>query len=95
MAILGTRFSLAYFLLSGFFSGTVWSQQYIISTVAGGVAPPTPVAAATASVGDPARVAVDAAGNVYFSSLHSVFKVDGAGTLPATRVTEARPPARS
>ena len=34
-----------------------------------------------ASVGDPTRVAADAAGNVYFTSLHSVFKVDPTGTL--------------
>jgi uncharacterized protein (TIGR03437 family) len=34
-----------------------------------------------ASIGDPTRLATDAAGNVYFSSLHSVFKVDAAGTL--------------
>jgi uncharacterized protein (TIGR03437 family) len=77
MVINRARFSLGFL----FFSGAVWSQQYVISTIAGGVPPPTPVAAAEASIGDPARVAVDAAGNVYFSSLHSVFKVDGAGTL--------------
>src|SRR5260370_20114659 len=63
------------------FGGSVWAQQYVISTIAGGAAPPTPVAAAKASVGDPTRVAVDAAGNVYFSSLHSIFKVDSSGTM--------------
>ncbi|HMC62339.1 MAG TPA: hypothetical protein VKJ01_24300, partial [Candidatus Solibacter sp.] len=77
MANIRARFLLGYLL----FSGAVWSQQYVISTIAGGVPPPTPVAARQASIGDPARVAVDAAGNVYFSSLHSVFKVDGGGTL--------------
>jgi uncharacterized protein (TIGR03437 family) len=66
------------FLLLG---GSVWAQQYVISTIAGGAAPPTPVLAGKASVGDPVRVAADAAGNVYFSSLHSVFKVDSAGVM--------------
>ena len=33
------------------------------------------------SIGDPTRLATDAAGNVYFGSLHSVFKVDTGGTL--------------
>ena len=32
-------------------------------------------------MGDPTRMAADAAGNVYFGSLHSVFKVDPSGTL--------------
>jgi len=58
-----------------------WGQQYVISTIAGGVPPPTPIAAVQASVGDPARVAVDPSGNVYFAALHSVFKVDAGGTL--------------
>lgn len=71
------RFLLGFLL----FHGVAWGQQYVISTIAGGVPPPTPVAAASASIGDPARVAVDASGNVYFSSLHSVFKVDAGGTL--------------
>jgi uncharacterized protein (TIGR03437 family) len=39
------------------------------------------MAAARASVGDPTRVAADAAGNIYFSSLHSIFRVDSSGTL--------------
>ena len=60
------------------------AQQYTISTVAGGVAPPTATPANRASIGDPARVLVDPAGNVYFTSLHSVFRVDSSGTL--TRV---------
>src|ERR1041385_365163 len=65
-------------------SVAAWPQSYVISTVAGSGAPVTPVAANQASVGDPARVAADAAGNIYFGSLHSVFKVDAGGTL--TRV---------
>lgn len=62
----------------------VQAQQYVVSTVAGGAAPATPLAAAQASIGDPPRVAVDAAGDVYFGATHSVFRVDNSGTL--TRV---------
>jgi trimeric autotransporter adhesin len=63
------------------YSGSVWAQQYVISTIAGGAPPATPFAAPGASIGDPTRLATDAAGNVYFGSLHSVFKVDATGTL--------------
>ena len=63
------------------FGGSVWAQQYVISTIAGGAPPTTPNKALAASIGDPTRVATDAAGNVYFGSLHSVFKVDATGTL--------------
>jgi uncharacterized protein (TIGR03437 family) len=72
---------LGFLLFSGWFGGSVWAQQYVISTVAGGAAPPSPTAAIKASIGDPVRAAADAAGNVYFSSLHSIFKVDSAGTM--------------
>ncbi len=64
-----------------FFQIPFWAQQFSISTVAGGVPPVTPAAAATASVGDPPRVATDTSGNLYFGSLHSIFKVDASGTL--------------
>ncbi len=62
-----------------FCTGFVQAQQYVISTIAGGAALPTPVSAVSASIGDPPRVAVDAAGNFYFGSMHSVFKVDPSG----------------
>jgi uncharacterized protein (TIGR03437 family) len=75
------------------FGGSVWAQQYVISTIAGGVPPPTPAMAPTASIGDPTRLATDAAGNVYFGSLHSVFKVDAGGTL--TRVAGTARPGNS
>src|SRR5262245_49106596 len=61
--------------------GCAGAQQYVISTVAGGNPPNTPLTAAGASIGDPARVVLDSAGSVYFSSLHSIFKVDINGTL--------------
>lgn len=59
-------------------------QQFNITTAAGGAPPSTPVAATSASFGQPQRVAVDGAGNLYFSSNHCVFKIDGSGSL--TRV---------
>ncbi len=57
------------------------AQQYTISTVAGGAPPSTPVSATSASIGQPRHVAVDSAGNVYFSSSHSVFKMTASGVL--------------
>ena len=57
------------------------AQQYSISTIAGGAPPATPTPAVSTTIGQPRRVTADAAGNVYFSSGNSVFKVSGAGTL--------------
>ncbi len=61
--------------------GSSSGQQYLISTLAGGVPPLTPAQAAGVSIGDPPRVAVDSAGNIYFGSLHCIFKVDPTGML--------------
>ena len=58
-----------------------FAQQYSISTVAGGAPPATPTPAVNISIGQPARVAADAAGNVYFSSGNSVFRIATDGTL--------------
>lgn len=57
------------------------TSQYVISTIAGGVPPKTPVAALSASIGVPLGVALDSAGNVYFTSMNCVFKVDQNGVL--------------
>ena len=75
-------------LLLVLFGATVSAQQqqYLITTVAGRGLPPTPMAATAASV-NVAGVAVDQAGNAYFSSYDAVFKVDPTGTL--TRVAGA------
>ena len=60
------------------------AQPYVVSTFAGGNPPPTPVAGVQASIGAPRGVTADHSGNVYFTSLNCLFKLDAAGTL--TRV---------
>ena len=63
------------------FGGSVWAQQYVISTIAGGAPPATPL---TRNQRLRRRSDADGrgrGGNVYFSSLHSVFKVDANGTM--------------
>jgi sugar lactone lactonase YvrE len=57
------------------------AQQYSISTIAGAAPPATPASAVSLSIGQPVRVTTDSAGNFYFSSLNSVFKVSSGGTL--------------
>lgn len=63
-------------LLAGLAAG----QTYTISTFAGAGLPSTPMAATAAAVG-PGSVALDRAGNLYFSSGQAVFRVDTSGTL--------------
>jgi len=53
------------------------AQQYSISTIAGGAPLATPATATAVSIGQPRRVALDAAGNLYFSSANSVYKMSG------------------
>jgi uncharacterized protein (TIGR03437 family) len=62
-------------------SATICAAQYTISTIAGGAPPPTPVPAVNASIGGPSSVTLDSSGNVYFSSLNCIFKIDSTGTL--------------
>jgi hypothetical protein len=61
------RIATALFLLIAIFPAA--AQQFVISTYAGG----------NAAIGSPQGVAADTAGNIYFSSLNSVFKLDPAG----------------
>ncbi len=78
------------FSLAVSIGSTAFAQQYTISTAAGGAPPPTPVTAKNTSIGQPLRVGLDAAGNVYFSSSNCVFKVDTNGVLTLIAGT-ARP----
>src|SRR6266567_2424838 len=68
-------------LLSAASFASVHAQQYVISTIAGGAPPVTPARAVNISVGSPSSIATDAAGNVHFTSLNSVFKLDKNGLL--------------
>ena len=61
-----------------------WGQPYVISTIAGGAPPPTPIAATNASLPLPPGVAADTIGDIYFTSDNAVFKIDATGAL--TRV---------
>ena len=58
------------------------TQEYVISTIAGGAPPPTPVPGVNMPV--PAldlSVAADAMGNTYFVAFHCVFKLDQNGVV--------------
>jgi uncharacterized protein (TIGR03437 family) len=63
------------------FAAVAAAQPYVISTLTGGVLPPIPARGVDLPVGGLQSVAADAAGNVYFSSLNSVFRVDPNGAL--------------
>jgi len=63
------------------FAGTSWAQQYVISTIAGGAPPPTPAPGLTVSIWRPNGTATDTAGNLYFTSLNCVFKLDRNGVV--------------
>ena len=65
-------------------SASVAAQQYVISTYAGGALLPTPALGLDLPIGAASGVASDAAGNIYFLSADSVFKLDPSGAL--TRV---------
>ncbi len=71
-------------------AGTLWAQQYLITTVTGGGLPPTGVIALGASFPAPQSVAVDSQGNKYFSSGTYVFEVSGAGVLTRVAGTAQR-----
>jgi trimeric autotransporter adhesin len=64
------------FVCAAVFAGVVAGQpQFVVSTVAGGSIQQTPVAALGAAIVQPQRVAVDSAGNVYFTASNAVFKM--------------------
>jgi len=84
--VFSTRIELAFLVTSV----AALAQTYVISTVAGGVPPPTPVVAVNASIGGAFGVAAGSGGNVYFTSLHCVFRLDASGVLARVAGT-ARP----
>jgi sugar lactone lactonase YvrE len=55
--------------------------QYLVSTVAGGSVPATPVAALSAAITQPQRLTVDGTGNIYFTASNAVFKMSASGTI--------------
>src|SRR5579883_1596577 len=59
------------------------AQQYTVTTIAGGAAPPAPMSALNASIGIVSGITADSLGNIYFvsGSAFSVFKVNSSGTL--------------
>lgn len=63
------------------FAAPSWTQQYTISTVAGGAPPATPAPGTAVPIGNPVGVATDSAGNAYFTSLNCVFKLDLKGVI--------------
>jgi hypothetical protein len=66
------------------FSLAAAAQQYVLSTIVGAAPPATPAPGLSVAIESPQGVATDAAGNVYFGNLDSVFKLDQHGIL--TRV---------
>lgn len=61
--------------------GVSFGQQYLVGTLAGGGPPPTPVAAVSASISPPSGIAVDPAGNIFFTSAECVFELSPSGVL--------------
>ena len=57
------------------------AQQFLVSTLVGGNPPSTPATAASAWVGNPDSVSASPSGDVYFTSLHCVFRVDANGVI--------------
>jgi uncharacterized protein (TIGR03437 family) len=85
------RKSLAIGLGTLLIGGTVWAQQYLITTLAGGGLPPTPAPAVSTALGYTQSVATDADGNVYFTANNAVFKVDASGILTRVAGSSAVP----
>src|SRR5579883_2411932 len=57
------------------------AQPYVVSTLAGGSPPSSPVPANSVSLGIPSRVALDPAGNIYFGADSMILKLDKSGAI--------------
>jgi len=68
-------------LASMAFAPPVLAQKFVISTFAGAPLGLVPEPQALRWIGTPCAAVADASGNVYFTSMNSVFKVDGSGTI--------------
>ncbi len=76
------EFRLAFgFLLSAAALTPAYAQEYVISTYAGGAPPPTPASGLNLAIGLPQGIALDMAGNVYFTSLNCVFRLGQDGIV--------------
>jgi sugar lactone lactonase YvrE len=74
----------AWVLISAYFaaSAAASGNDYIVSTIAGGIAPTMPVAARKAFIGAISGMAIDSAGNIYLSTdLSCVFRMNPAGIV--------------
>ena len=80
-SVLYSRLSNSLGLAFVFASFAAAQPQYLVSTIAGGSVPSTPVAALSAAITQPQRVTVDGSGNVYFTASNAVFKMSASGTL--------------
>ncbi len=79
--VLYSRLSKSLGLALVFASFAAAQPQYLMSTVAGGSVPSTPVPALSAAITQPQRVAIDSSGNVYFTASNAVFKMTASGSL--------------
>jgi sugar lactone lactonase YvrE len=57
------------------------AEQYVISTIAGGVPLPTPAAASKTSLPNPGALATDSSGNLYVNSDNTLFQISTTGTI--------------
>ena len=79
-----------YLVLSLAALSTAHGQQYLISTIAGGGVAPllkTPARGVDLPIGAVYNIATDAAGNAYFPSGHSIFKLDQNGIVTSVAGT--------
>jgi uncharacterized protein (TIGR03437 family) len=60
-------------------SSPLWAQNYVITSLAGGSPAPLSASATSMALSQLGHVATDPSGNVYFTALNSVFRMDSGG----------------